>query len=204
MKKVIGLLILILVLVAVSGCTQQTKTAPVTTTVETTVPTTEATTVATAVPTTEIPVATTAVVVTNDTTVANVTAPADTTVAPTSTAAVTVSMTPSTKVTLVHIANNTFTPSVLMVLPGTGITWVNDDKSVHSVKMIGDHAGMFNSGDIVSGAKWGFSFSQDEGTYQYTDGYNTNVTGTIIVKNGDIVYGGPTLVTTTAAATNSS
>jgi plastocyanin len=199
MKKVIGLFILIIVLVAVSGCTQQTKTAPVTTAAPTAVPTTEATTVATAVPTTEVVAATT--VTATETTVANVTAPVDTTAAPTVTP--TLSMTPSTKVTTIHIVNGTFTPSVLMVLPGTGITWINDDHAIHSVKMIGDHQGMFNSGDIAGGATWGYTFGETEGTYQYTDGYNTNVTGTIIVKAGDILYGGPTEVAT-ATTTNSS
>jgi plastocyanin len=201
MKKVFGLLILIIVLVAVSGCTQQTKPAPVTTAIPTTVQTMEATTVATVAPTTEVQVATTAVVTTTE--VANVTAPAATTMVPATTETVAMSMTPSTKVTTVHIANGTFTPSVLMVLPGTGITWVNDDNTIHSVKTIGDHAGMFNSGDIAGSGKWGFTFSQKEGTYQYTDGYNANVTGTIIVKAGDVLYGGPT-VSVTPTATNSS
>jgi plastocyanin len=186
MKKIIGFLILMIVLVAVSGCTQQTKTAPVTTAVPTTVLPTEATTVATAVPTTEVPVATTEVV-TTETVVANVTAPANTTEVPTVTP--TLSMTPSTKVTVVHLVNGTFTPSVLMVLPGTGITWVNDESAIHSVKMIGDHAGMFNSGDMASGAKWSYTFSENEGTYQYADGYNVNATGTIIVKKGDAFVG---------------
>jgi plastocyanin len=186
MKKVIGFLILMIVLVAVSGCTQQTKTAPVTTAVPTTVPVTEATTVATEVPTTEVPVATTEVT-TAVTIEANVTAPADTAAVPTVTP--TMSMTPSTKVTVIHLANSTFTPSVLMVLPGTGITWVNDNNAIHSVKMIGDHAGMFNSGDLASGGRWGYTFSENEGTYQYADGYDLNATGTIIVKKGDSFVG---------------
>ena len=202
MKKLIGLLILIIVLVAVSGCTQQTKTAPVTTAIPTTVETTEATTVATPAPTTEVPVATTEVVVAT-TEVANATAPAETTMVPTVTQTVSMAMTPSTKVTVVHIVNNTFTPSVLMVLPGTGITWANDDNTIHSVKMIGDHKGMFNSGDINGGGKWGFTFSQDEGTFVYEDGYNPNVTGTIIVKAGDVLYGGPTVSATATPAPTS-
>jgi len=200
MKKVIGLLILIIVLVSVSGCTQQTKTAPVTTTVPTTVAATEVTTVATAVPTTEVPVATTEVA-TNETVDANATAPAETTMVPTVTP--TMSMTPSTKVTLIHIANNTFTPSVLMVLPGTGITWENDDKVVHSVKAIGDSQGMFNSGNIVSGSRWGYTFSEKEGTYQYADGYNMNVTGTIIIQSGEALYGNPATSATAIPTTTS-
>jgi plastocyanin len=186
MKKVIGLVLLLLVLVAASGCTDQTKTAPATTVAPTTDATTVETTVevTTAEVTTEIPVETTAAA-TNETAAvedANVT-PAATVVA------LTASMTPSTKVTVVHIANNTFTPTTLMVLPGTGITWINDDSTVHSVKMIGAHAGMFNSGDLVPGGRWGYSFGDAQGTFEYADGYNMNITGVIIVQKGDSLVG---------------
>ncbi|MGB7788336.1 cupredoxin domain-containing protein [Methanoregula sp.] len=197
MKKVIGLLILILVLVAVSGCTQQAKPAPVTTTVPTTVVSTvAATTVATTVETTAAPMdnSTAAVTPATNATAENVTTPEETSEVPTVTQAVTMSMTPSTAVTVVHIVNNTFSPAVLMVLPGTGITWKNDDQTIHSVKTIGDNAGMFNSGAIVNGGTFIYTFSESEGTYQYADGYNMNVTGTIIVQKGDTLVGRPTMV----------
>lgn len=193
MKQSIGFLILLIVLIAVCGCTQPAKTTPVTTTTTTVAPTPEATTVETTiVPTTEITVEATPVATSSPE--ANVTVPAaeNTTVvetAATTTAIITASMTPSTKVTVVHIANNTFTPSVLMVLPGTGITWVNDDSTVHSVKAIGDHAGKFNSGEIPKGVQWSYSFGATEGTFEYADGFNTNITGIIIVKNGDLLVG---------------
>jgi plastocyanin len=196
MKKSIGFLILLIVLIAVCGCTQPAKTTPVTTTATTVAPTPEATTVETTiVPTTEITIEATPVATSSPE--ANVTAPAaeNTTVVETTAAAtttlITASMTPSTKVTVVHIANNTFTPSVLMVLPGTGITWVNDDSTVHSVKAIGDHAGKFNSGEIPKGVQWGYSFGAAEGTFEYADGLNKNITGVIIVKNGDLLVGNP-------------
>ncbi|MDD1694613.1 MAG: hypothetical protein LUQ71_07800 [Methanoregula sp.] len=189
MKKFIGLLILIIVLVVVSGCTQQATTTPVTTTAPTEIPTIVATTVETTIAATVE--ATPETTPAETTIVANVTAPVveNTTVIPAVTEAVTVKMTPSTKVTVIHIANNTFTPSTLMVLPGTGITWVNDDTSIHSVKVIGDHAGKFNSGDIASTARWGYTFGESEGTFEYADGYNPNVTGVIIVKKGDSLVG---------------
>jgi|SRR5208337_2054218 len=188
MKKVIGLLILILVLVAVSGCTQQTKPAPVTTTVPTTVATTVETTAA------PMDNSTAAVTPATNATAENVTTPEETSEVPTVTQAVTMSMTPSTAVTVVHIVNNTFSPAVLMVLPGTGITWKNDDQTIHSVKTIGDNVGMFNSGAIVNGGTFIYTFSESEGTYQYADGYNMNVTGTIIVQKGDTLVGRPTMV----------
>ncbi|MDD1687365.1 cupredoxin domain-containing protein [Methanoregula sp.] len=204
MKRCIGILILIIVLVAVSGCTQQTTTAPVTTTVPTTVPTEVPTPVETTVETTVAPtteVTTEAIPV--GTIAANETAAAtETEVVPATTTLITAGMTPSTKITVIHIANNTFTPSVLMVLPGTMITWTNDEKTVHSVKIIGDHAGKFNSGDIVGGASSGYTFGESEGTFEYTDGYNLNATGVIIVKKGDTYYG--MRAATTVATSNSS
>ena len=193
MKRFVGLLILIIVLVAVSGCTQQTKTTPVTTTIATEVPTQVATTIETSVAPTAV--ATTEAPVTETTVVTNVTVPAaanttnTTSVVVEKTTIVTAGMTPSTKVTVVHIANNTFTPSPLMVLPGTRITWINDDNTVHSLKTIGTYKGKFNSGDIAPKSQWGYDFSETEGTYEYADGYNMNVTGIIIVKKGDSFFG---------------
>jgi plastocyanin len=186
MKKVIGLVLLLIVLVAVSGCTQQTKTVPATTVAPTEVTTTVETVVETTV---EAPVATiveTPVVTTAEPT-PEITV--NSTAVPVTTGAALVSMTPSTKITTVHIVNGTFSPATLVVLPGTGITWVNDDLAVHSVKMIGEHAGKFNSGDIVKGASWSYSFGENEGTFQYADGYHLNVTGVIIVKKGDSLLG---------------
>jgi len=195
MKKVIGLVLLLIVLVAVSGCTQPTKTVPATTTestvVATTIETPAETTVAAPVETTvevttEVPAQTTAAETAAATAVPNVTA----TVVPSITFA---------KVNFVHIVNNTFTPSTIMVLPGTGIIWINDDKAVHSVKMVGEHAGKFNSGDIATGAQWKYDFGDAEGTYQYADGYDLNVTGVVIIKKGDSLYG---MITSTPYVTS--
>jgi len=191
MKKILGLLILVIALVAASGCTLPQSTPPVTTTVTTEAPTAvptviETTVEATPVATTEpavaetTPAATTAIPTTTETT-AEVTA--------TKTAIVTAGMTPSTKITVIHIANNTFTPSVLMVLPGTRITWINSDTKVHSVKAVGAIAGKFNSMDIAPTAQWGYDFGENEGTFEYADGYDLNMTGVIIVKKGESFYG---------------
>lgn len=190
MKKILGFLILVIVLVAASGCTQPAKTAPEATTVVTEVPTP----VMTPVETTVVPTATETTTVTAvETTVApNETTPAVTetiAVVTEKTTIVTAGMTPSTKVLTVHIANNTFTPSVLMVLPGSRITWINDDTTVHSVKTIGAAQGKFNSMDIAPKAQWGYDFSEKEGTFEYADGYNMNITGVIIVKKGESFYG---------------
>lgn len=186
MKKCIGLLILIIVLAAVSGCTQPAKTAPATTATPAAAETVAGTPVETsAVPTAE---ATAEITPAETTVAATATAPAGNATAPVATATVTPTLTFS-KVTMIHIANNTFTPSSIMVLPGTRITWVNDDKTVHSVKTIGNFAGKFNSGDIAPTVQWGYDFGENEGTFQYADGYNPNVTGVVIIKKGEVLYG---------------
>lgn len=191
MKKILGFLILVIALVAASGCTLPQSTTPVTTTVATDAPTAvptviETTVEATPVATTEPAVAETTVTVKETTPVATETTAE---VTATKTAIVTAGMTPSTKVTVIHIANNTFTPSTLMVLPGTRITWINSDTKVHSVKAVGASAGKFNSMDIAPTAQWGYDFSEKEGTFEYADGTDLNVTGVIIVKKGESFYG---------------
>jgi plastocyanin len=185
MKKIIGLLIFIIVLVAVSGCTQQAKTPPATTTVPTAVATVVATPAATtAAPTTEA----TTVAPAETGIVANVTAPVGNATVPVATQTVVPAVT-FAKVLFVHIANNTFSPSTIMVLPGTRITWINDDRTVHSIKTIAGSAVKFNSGDIAPTVQWGYDFGENEGTFQYADGYNPNMTGTVIIKKGKLMYG---------------
>jgi plastocyanin len=94
-------------------------------------------------------------------------------------------LSPQTKlVTTIHIRNNTFVPRTLTVLPGTGITWINDDSAVQSVKTIGNNTGMFNSGDIIPGAQWSYTFGQREGSYEFADTYHPEMNGTIIIKQG--------------------
>jgi plastocyanin len=187
MKTYIGLFILVIVLVAFSGCTaQQAKPAvttaiPATTaaatevpTLSTPMPTTVSTTVPTAVPTTAAaPVAS-----------ANVTTAA--TAGP--------DMTPSTKVTTIHIRNNTFVPDQLTVLPGTGITWINNDAVTHVVKASGDSAGKFTSSPMVNGASFIYTFGETTGTYEFMDPAYPDMKGTIFVKNGDSVVGAPTQI----------
>ena len=160
MKKFIGLFILMIAFVAFMGCTQQAVPEPVTTTsattVITTVPTAELTLVPTSVPTT---------IVTMLPPIAKRTE------------------SPSTKVvTTIHMKNNAFAPQVLTALPGTGITWINDDDSVHSIKMSGPNNAGFNSGDIMPGASWGYTFGAREGTFSISCIYHPDMKGTVIIK----------------------
>lgn len=181
MKKIIGLIVLLIACVAFSACTQQAAPETVTT-----VPTTVPTTVETTVPTTEITLISTTLTTAVPTTALPTTAR---TLSPTKKA-----------VTIIHISNNTFVPQQLTVLPGTGITWVNDDGTIHAVKTIGTYAGKFNSGDILPGAVWSYTFGTKEGSYEFTDSYHTDMRGTIIIKN-DVSPGMQTTAVTATVTT---
>ncbi|WP_292370487.1 cupredoxin domain-containing protein [Methanoregula sp. UBA64] len=179
MKLLMGFIILLVALVAITGCTQTASPSAQTTT-ETTAPvttevTTEATTVATTIATT--------VPTTTGTVVANVTAPAaNVTENVTATATAVPTATAASQITKIHITKLGFTPATDVVLPGTGITWVNDDNVTHAIKMIGNNTGMFTSEGILPGASYMYSFSENTGTYVYAFSDNQTVTGTIIVK----------------------
>ena len=160
MKKLIGLIILVIAFVAFTGCTQQAVPEPVTTT--------PPTTIATSIPTAELtPIQT----------------PLPTTV--------TTTLLPTTKrtespthnaVTIIHIQNNSFVPQTLAALPGTGITWINDDKIVHSLKMSSSEGG-FTSGEIMPGTTYSYTFGNWEGTYTITDPTYPDMKGTVIINN---------------------
>jgi plastocyanin len=188
MKKFIGLCILVILLVAASGCTQPAKPAtatPVPTAVVTTgVPTPEATTMP---PTT----AEMTVVPTTVAAVTNVTKVVTTAATPKP------MMTPSTKITTIYIRNNTFVPQELTVLPGTGITWINDDRTIHAIKTLPQTRIMFNSGDVMPTTQFSYTFGENEGTFGFIDPY-TNATGMIIVKKGESFVGNPTMQKTPA------
>jgi plastocyanin len=186
MKLLMGFIILLVALVAITGCTQTAPSSAQTTT-ETTAPATEVTTIATPVATT----VQTTVPVTTETIVANVTAPAAnvTTVATAAPVNITPTVTAASGVTTIHITSTGFTPQTDVVLPGTGISWVNDDNVTHAVKMIGNNTGMFNSGDISPHAAFPFTFSENTGTFTYAFADNTTITGTIIVQAGRTLAG---------------
>jgi plastocyanin len=159
MKKYIGFVILLIAFVCFMGCTQ-TPVPEAVTTPATTVPT---------IPTTELTLATK----TLPTSVVTTMLPVSTrTTSPTGKVVTTISM-----------RNNTFVPQELTALPGTGITWINDDPGVHSVKSTGNATGMFNSGDILPGSQWSYTFGQREGRYEFTCSYHPEMKGAIIIKN---------------------
>ena len=187
MKRFIGLFILVIVLAMVSGCTQPAQPATVTTPVATTLPTMPPTEVTVATP--EPTLMPTIVTTTESTTTKTTTvATGVKTPIPVGTA--------STRITTIYIRNNSFVPQQLTVLPGTGITWINDDAAIHAIKTTGTHAGMFNSGDIITGSQWPYTFGANEGTFEIIDTY-TNSTCLIIVKKGELLVGNPTAIPTT-------
>lgn len=163
MKKFIGLFILVIALVVISGCTQPAQPVAVTTTIATPVPTIPPT-VATPVPT---------VVPTKVTTVLSTPK---------------ITLVPQTKNTIFYMRNNTFVPTELTVLPGTGISWVNEDLISHSVKITGIHAGMFNSGEIIPGASSGTTFAS-EGVFEFACPDYPDMKGRIVVIAGASVVG---------------
>ncbi len=189
MKWFIGFFVLLVSLVMISGCTQPAQTAAPTTTVPTTVPTTEQVTVATPVPTT--------ITTTVATTVAPTTATVVTTKVPATTQTTTVNVTQNTTavvtpvktvtaasmVTLIHIKSTGFDPQLDVVLPGTRISWVNDDTVPHAVKSTGKNDGLFTSDSIIPNAQFGVDFNT-EGTVEYALVDLPKINGTIVVKSG--------------------
>jgi plastocyanin len=179
MKRFFGLCILVILLVAASGCTQPAQTAIVTpeptADMPAEVPTTEATMPVATVEETSAPIATPEMTEEVTTVITTATTPKPV-------------MTPSTKITTIYIRNNTFVPQELTVLPGTGITWVNEDKTVHTIKTLPTTTIKFSSSDLVPGASFGYTFGENEGSYGFFDTY-TNATGVVIVKKGESVVG---------------
>jgi len=177
MKTFIGLFILVIFLVAASGCTTQPAN-----------PNATATTIATTVSVTKVPTTV------NTPLPTTVTETVSTTSAPVVTSKVTTAVTPgptttaSTKITIIHIRNNTFVPAELTVLPGTGITWINDDTVTHIVKASGDAKGKFTSTDLRNGAQFGYTFGEATGTYEFMDPNYPDMKGEIIIKEGQTLW----------------
>jgi plastocyanin len=191
MKLLLGFVVLLVALVAISGCTQQAQPAATVTTTETpAVSTTMETAVAT-METTSVPSNASTVV---SPPIANVTltTPGTTVVAPNQTTAapvITPTIVTATGVTTIHITSAGFNPQVDVVLPGTQIAWINDDTVSHSIKTTGKSDFVFNSGAIDHSAGFTYSFASQTGTCNYTFADNSTITGTIIVKAGRTLSG---------------
>jgi len=82
----------------------------------------------------------------------------------------------SVNLNTVSIKNMSFSPQSLRVNINATVTWVNDDNITHTVTA---DDGSFDSGDILPGAKFMYTFS-NTGTYNYHCTYHLSMTGTII------------------------
>lgn len=98
--------------------------------------------------------------------------------------------TPQTTQTTVSIRNFTFVPSTLTVLPGTMITWRNEDDVTHAVSSTGNASGMFQSGALIKGQEFSYTFG-DVGTVEYICTYHPSMKGKIVVENGASIVGVP-------------
>jgi plastocyanin len=183
MKILLGFIVLMVALVAISGCTQSaSKTATPATTVATPIQTTVATTMP---PTTEITTAPITVATTAPVS-ANITTPTPTI---TGGVPIPVATTPWTapKVAKIYFNSTGFNPASDIVLPGMGVTWINDDTVPHVIIATGNNTGMFNSGTILPGGNFVYTFClgstcQGEGTITYGLQDVPSAQGTIIVQ----------------------
>jgi plastocyanin len=184
MKTFIGVLILVMLLVAASGCTtQQAK------------PTATEAIVTTPVSATEVPTGVnTPLPITMPAKVTTTGAAADVTAQVTPAATPRPSNTWSVRYLTIHIRNNTYVPDELTILPGAGVTWVNDDSVIHIVKATGDSAGKFTSSEIINGAQFHYTFGEKTGTFEFGDPKYPEMKGAVIVRTGESVVGTSSLI----------
>jgi plastocyanin len=187
MKWFIGFFVLLVALVTISGCTQPAQTAAPVTTVPTTVQTTAPVIVATPVPTTIATQVATTVATTKVATTVPTTVSATQTTASNSTLVVVqvTTVAPASMVTTIHITKTGFDPKIDVILPGTGISWVNDDSVPHAITGANSKKGntVFTSTSIEPNSKFQYDFG-DEGTFEYALIDLPKLNGTIIVKTG--------------------
>ena len=90
----------------------------------------------------------------------------------------------------VAIQNFTFAPQTLTVKAGTKVTWTNNDSTPHTVTSTDGPStsaspnGLFDSGQLVSGASFSFTFAK-AGTYYYECTIHASMASmhaTIVVK----------------------
>jgi plastocyanin len=80
----------------------------------------------------------------------------------------------------VTIDNFAFAPALLIVAPGTKVTWTNKDEEPHTVTSA-DGGQTFKSPALDTDDKFSFTFDKP-GTYKYFCSIHTHMVGTIVVK----------------------
>jgi plastocyanin len=81
----------------------------------------------------------------------------------------------------IQIDNFHYTPAMLVVAPGTTITWKNDDDSPHSVR---EKDGKFKSAALDTDDTFSQTFAAP-GEYEYFCSIHPYMTGKIVVKPAD-------------------
>ena len=81
----------------------------------------------------------------------------------------------------VSLSHYVFTPSPVTITAGTTVTWVNRDPTEHQ---IASDTGAFPASKLLkTGQAYSYQFTK-VGTYNYHDGFNATIRGTVIVKAG--------------------
>jgi plastocyanin len=105
-------------------------------------------------------------------------------------------------VSTVEIKSFSFQPNSITVPVGATVSWVNRDSVDHTVT---SEEGTFNSGNIMSGGEFKFTFSRP-GTYNYRCSIHPSMTGVVTVTTLDKQSNGQSAVaepnTTQPAPTN--
>ena len=80
----------------------------------------------------------------------------------------------------VTIDNFAFAPALLIVAPGTKVTWTNKDEEPHTV-VSADGGQTFKSPALDTDDKFSFTFDK-AGTYKYFCSIHPRMVGTVVVK----------------------
>jgi plastocyanin len=83
-------------------------------------------------------------------------------------------------VATVSMDHNTFIPGEITVVPGTTVTWINNEAMPHTV--VDSNKG-FRSKALVKDASFSFTFAT-AGDYSYLCSIHPNMKGKVIVKAG--------------------
>lgn len=78
----------------------------------------------------------------------------------------------------VSIDNLAFNPNTLSIANGTQVTWINNDSTDHTII---DEGGLFNSGTIIPGKNFTYTFTT-AGSYNYYCSLHPSMRGTILVQ----------------------
>ena len=82
---------------------------------------------------------------------------------------------------LIIIGKMTFNPDMMVITPGTTVTWINEDSVPHTVVSDPGSEVSFSSPELGRDATFSFTF-ENRGTYSYHCSLHPEMTGAIIVQ----------------------